>query len=128
MPVTSEAPPTRRSLLGASLLGSAASLLLGRGATAAAAPHPLTAAQEAHPPAAAGQEPYVTHGGMTTVGEVDHARNGFDPHALLADWDTGTPRQDPGGRMVREFTVTGEDKEIEVAPGVLFPAWTYIGP
>ena len=29
------------------------------------------------------------HGGMGTVGVVDPARNGFDPHALLTDWDTG---------------------------------------
>ena len=38
--------------------------------------------------------------GMTTVGNVDHARNGFDPHDILTDWDTGTleggsdPRKD----------------------------------
>ena len=116
MAVTFKALPTRRSLLGASLLGSAASLLLGRRAAAATAPHPVAAA-----------ETHVTHGGMLTVGEVDHARNGFDPHVLLTDWDTGTMRQDPDGRTVREFTVTDEEKEIEIAPGILFPAWTYNG-
>src|SRR4051812_44299506 len=26
---------------------------------------------------------------------------------------------------VREYTLTAIDKEIEVAPGVFFPAWTY---
>ena len=26
-------------------------------------------------------------GGMTTVGTVDHGRNGFDPHDLLTDWE-----------------------------------------
>ena len=28
---------------------------------------------------------------------------------------------------VREYTLTATDKEIEVAPGVFFPAWTYNG-
>ena len=67
------------------------------------------------------------HGDMTTVGEVDHARNGFDPSALLTEWETGTLGRDADGRTVRSFTVTAEDKEIEIAPGLMFPAWTYNG-
>ena len=77
--------------------------------------------------AAASHDAHAVHGGMMTVGEVDHARNGFDPHKLLNDWDTGTLRQDPDGRSVREFRIVGEDKEIEIAPGLFFPAWTYNG-
>jgi FtsP/CotA-like multicopper oxidase with cupredoxin domain len=34
-------------------------------------------------------------------------------------------RHSPG--RVREYTLTALDKEIEVAPGVFFPAWTYNG-
>ena len=30
------------------------------------------------------------HGAMVTVGEVDSARNGFDPTAMLTDWETGS--------------------------------------
>jgi FtsP/CotA-like multicopper oxidase with cupredoxin domain len=31
------------------------------------------------------------------------------------------------GRTVREWTLRAEDREIEVAPGVVFPAWTFDG-
>jgi FtsP/CotA-like multicopper oxidase with cupredoxin domain len=61
-----------------------------------------------------------------TVGRVDHRANGFDPHEILRDFDTGTVRRE-GGRTVREWTLIAEDKEIEVAPGVKFAAWTYNG-
>jgi FtsP/CotA-like multicopper oxidase with cupredoxin domain len=67
------------------------------------------------------------HGAMITVGEVDNARNGFDPSLLLTDWDTGTVSKLPDGRTLRTFEVTAEDKEIEIAPGIMFPAWTYNG-
>jgi FtsP/CotA-like multicopper oxidase with cupredoxin domain len=65
--------------------------------------------------------------GMTTVGEVDHARNGFDPHDLLTDWDEGTVSELSDGRQLREYEITAVDKEIEIAPGLFFPAWTYNG-
>lgn len=32
---------------------------------------------------------HAAHGAMMTVGEVDSAKNGFDPTAMLTDWDTG---------------------------------------
>ena len=67
------------------------------------------------------------HGAMITVGEVDDARNGFDPTAMLTDWDTGTVSTLPDGRTLRTFEIAAEDKEIEIAPGVFFPAWTYNG-
>jgi FtsP/CotA-like multicopper oxidase with cupredoxin domain len=67
------------------------------------------------------------HGDMITVGVVDNARNGFDPTALLTDWETGTVSFLPSGQRVRTFEVTAQDKEIEIAPGVMFPAWTYNG-
>ena len=64
---------------------------------------------------------------MITVGEVDNERNGFDPTAMLTDWDTGILSTLPDGRRFRTFEVTAEDKEIEIAPGLMFPAWTYNG-
>ena len=64
---------------------------------------------------------------MTTVGDVDHARNGFDPHDILTDFDTGEVSTLPDGRCLRQFAVTAIDREIEIAPGVFFPAWTYNG-
>lgn len=79
-------------------------------------------------PTTASAPPHLAaHGAMMTVGEVDNARNGFDPTALLTDWDTGITSILPDGRTLRTFEVTAEDKEIEIAPGVMFPAWTYNG-
>lgn len=69
----------------------------------------------------------AAHGAMITVGEVDDARNGFDPTKLLGDWYTGTVSSLPDGRTLRTFEITAEDKEIEIAPGIMFPAWTYNG-
>jgi len=69
----------------------------------------------------------IDHGGMSTVGRVNHKRNGFDPHKMLMDWDTGEISTLPDGRTLREYTITAVDKEIEIAPGVYFPAWTYNG-
>ncbi|MFQ5626281.1 MAG: multicopper oxidase domain-containing protein [Methyloligellaceae bacterium] len=68
------------------------------------------------------------HGGANrTVGRVDHKRNGFDPHVLLTDWERGKVTTDADGKRVREFDIVAVDKEIEIAPGLLFPAWTYNG-
>ncbi len=60
-------------------------------------------------------------------GTVDHAANGFDPSEILRDFDYGKTSRLPGGRTLREWTVVAEDKEIEVAPGITYPAWTYNG-
>ncbi len=85
------------------------------------------------PGEAAQQGPGAQHkrmhgaGANVTVGSVDHVRNGFDPHALLTDWDTGTPAIDARGRRVRNFQIDAVDKDIEIAPGIFFPAWTYNG-
>ncbi|AXO12877.1 MULTISPECIES: multicopper oxidase domain-containing protein [Thalassospira] len=69
----------------------------------------------------------TNHGTMMTVGDVDEVRNGFDTSKLLTDWDTGTISQLPDGRRLRTFEIDAIDKEIEIAPGVMFPAWTYNG-
>ncbi|GAB4449119.1 MAG: multicopper oxidase domain-containing protein [Anaerolineae bacterium] len=65
------------------------------------------------------------HGGMLLVGSVDHARNGFDPMRMLVDWDHGKVSTLPNGQTLREFTIDATDREIEIAPGIFFPAWTY---
>ena len=120
---------TRRLLLGRGLwggvLGAFAALPGIRSAHAqqqhSLAAHPSAGVQEG------AMSVHAAHGGMVTVGEVDDARNGFDPHTILTDWDTGTLTTDPDGRSVREFAIIAEDKEIEIAPGIFFPAWTYNG-
>jgi FtsP/CotA-like multicopper oxidase with cupredoxin domain len=70
---------------------------------------------------------HATHGGHGTVGTVDHARNGFHPLEILTDFDGGSVSRDSSGRTVREYEFVTVNKEIEVAPGVFFPAWTYNG-
>ena len=69
----------------------------------------------------------ASHGGMGAVGEVDHEANGFDPLEILTDFDAGEVSKDRSGRTVREYEFVTIDKEIEVAPGIFFPAWTYNG-
>lgn len=67
------------------------------------------------------------HGNMISIGDVNNARNGFDPTALLTDWETGVASQLPGGRTLRSFEISAVDKEIEIVPGIKFPAWTFNG-
>jgi FtsP/CotA-like multicopper oxidase with cupredoxin domain len=77
---------------------------------------------------ASGSQPHDHDPGMIgTVGQVDHARNGFHPTELLTSFDWGTVSRDRSGRTVREYHLVAEEKEIEVAPGVRYPAWTYNG-
>jgi FtsP/CotA-like multicopper oxidase with cupredoxin domain len=68
------------------------------------------------------------HGGNLMVGDVDPNNiNHFDPTAMLTDWDYGKVSQMPNGQTLREFEIFAGEKEIEIAPGILFPAWTYNG-
>ncbi len=66
-------------------------------------------------------------GEMSTSGEVNNACNGFDPYDMLTDWDTGSVSRRSDGKTVRDFVITAEDREIEIAPNLMFPAWTYNG-
>src|SRR4030067_1902339 len=70
---------------------------------------------------------HAEHGGFGVVGEGDHVRNGFNPTAMLTDFDYGTVSVMPNGQTLREYNIVALDKEIEIAPGVFFPAWTYNG-
>jgi FtsP/CotA-like multicopper oxidase with cupredoxin domain len=107
---------TRRRLLAAVGSGVAAHVV-GLSRRAEASDH------VGHDPLADGS----AHAGFATGREsVDPHVNGFDPTAILRDFDWGTTRRVGGGR-VREWELTAYDKEIEVVPGVKFPAWTYNG-
>lgn len=100
---------------------------LGLGALLAGSAPVLAQSSPNHHPHAQAPVTVGAHGGVLAPGPVDHARNGFDPHALLTDWDTGAVQCDSRGRTVREFIVVAEEREIEIAPGIVFPAWTYNG-
>lgn len=65
--------------------------------------------------------------GNIVEGDVDPARNGFDPTAMLTDFDYGTVSTLPNGQTLREYRIVASEKSIEIAPGVTFPAWTYNG-
>ena len=58
-------------------------------------------------------------------GTVDYAANGFDPSEILRDFDYGQVSKTPDGRTVRQWDISATDREIEVAPGLRFPAWTF---
>jgi FtsP/CotA-like multicopper oxidase with cupredoxin domain len=111
---------SRRGLLGGAAAGTAALPIL----------HELVPHQSLHDGDAAAQGAgHAGHGrpgGLGAVGRVDPRVNGFDPHRILRDFDEGTVRLE-GGRTVREWEIVAEDKEIEVAPGVKYPAWVYNG-
>jgi FtsP/CotA-like multicopper oxidase with cupredoxin domain len=122
----------RRALLvgGLAAAGGAAVMAnVARSQTAAATADPMAG----HDMGAMQADPYaapmagMAHGDMMTVGLVDHRVNGFDPTAMLTDWDIGATEEMPDGRTLRTFEVDAIDKEIEIAPGLMFPAWTFNG-
>jgi FtsP/CotA-like multicopper oxidase with cupredoxin domain len=77
------------------------------------------------------------HGhGLGTVGHVP--TDVFDPSVFLRTWNFSdlppdrrpqvyheTPR--PDGTLLREYSLYAVDREIEIAPGLFYPAWTYNG-
>jgi FtsP/CotA-like multicopper oxidase with cupredoxin domain len=57
------------------------------------------------------------------VGDVDTSL--FDPMKYLTAFDWGIESRMPNGKTLREWDVVATEKDIEVAPGIWFPAWTY---
>jgi hypothetical protein len=113
------------------------SLLAGLGPLAAAPVVAKLAAPGAHAAdaeAANGHAGHTAHGsagqhpgaGFHENGQVDHRANGFHPTEVLRDFDEGEVTR-VGGRTVRRWTLTAGDKEVEVAPGVKYAAWTFNG-
>src|SRR3989338_6812873 len=62
---------------------------------------------------------------LGTVGDVDNSR--LDPTKYLTDVLPSKVTTLPNGRVLRTFEIHAINKEIEIAPGVFFPAWTYNG-
>jgi FtsP/CotA-like multicopper oxidase with cupredoxin domain len=73
---------------------------------------------------------------MGPVGKV--STDGFNPTSFLRAWNFSdlppdkrqrfyreTTRED--GTLLREYDLVAVDREIEIAPGVFFPAWTFNG-
>jgi FtsP/CotA-like multicopper oxidase with cupredoxin domain len=124
---------SRRDFLKAGLLGGgatamAATLLPGQDhALHARGAQPTPTPGDSSGGSASPHPEGQAHEGGGTVGSVDPARNGFDPHAMLQDWDFGQVSVLPGGQTLREYRIVAVDKEFEVAPGVVFPGWVYNG-
>jgi len=76
-----------------------------------------------HPPSSGSGHAGFPKGNAT----VDPKVNGFDPSAILRDFDWGKSRRLAGGRTLREWEFVAYDKEIEIVPGVRYAAWTYNG-
>ena len=68
---------------------------------------------------------HASHDQMNTVGDL--APDSYNPTRFLTDFDTGRISILPSGQILREYDVVAEDRNIEVAPGVFFAAWTYNG-
>ena len=113
---------SRREFIKASAL-----TLLGTGGAAAF----LQMAQKASAAAPAQQETPMNHNGHNdmpmTVGEVDHDQNGFNPSDILTDFDYGKVSTLENGQTLREYDIYVINKDIEIVPGLIYPAWTYNG-
>ena len=116
---------SRRSLLKLAGAGSVAA-----GTAAVSAARTATPAGDAHE-----TMQHAAHL-MGPVGRV--ATDGFDPTVYARSWNFShlppeerrrfyreTPR--PDGSLLREYELVAVDKEIEIAPGIFFPAWTFNG-
>jgi FtsP/CotA-like multicopper oxidase with cupredoxin domain len=114
-------PISRRDFLkfsGLTLAGAAGVTALGRGAE-----HASKTTTKAF-------KPHMQHGDdlMPGInGEVDHVANGFNPTDIMTDFDYGEVSILPNGQTLREYRIVAANKEIEVLPGIVFPAWTYNG-
>lgn len=114
---------SRRQFLRAGSLSAAVGGLGWLGTRWPGRDHDHTSHAESH----TGNHAATPHGPAMTVGDVNTAAMGYDPSEFLTAFDYGTISVGADGQTVREYTLTAFDKEIEIAPGVFFPAWTYNG-
>ncbi len=93
-----------------------------------AVPGPQAAPDPGRTGAGPGAPPYASSSQehMGVVGEV-RPSDGFDPDGFLTHFDYGETRTGPDGRTIRHWEIVAVDREIEIAPGVWFPAWAYNG-
>jgi FtsP/CotA-like multicopper oxidase with cupredoxin domain len=127
-------PLSRRSILRAAGFGSLgagiASALPQHGHVGDSKPAYGTAEKSAASPA------HAAHHDLGVVGAID--KRIFDPNRYLRAWNFSElpaderarfyrEEQRPDGSLLREYDIFAVDREIEIAPGVYFPAWTYNG-
>jgi FtsP/CotA-like multicopper oxidase with cupredoxin domain len=110
----------RRALLGAGAGGGAL-------AGSLAISHLLAQETATPEPTHAGHETAEGHSPNMAVGDVDLERLGWDPSDYLTTFDYGEATTMQDGSTVREYLLAAGEHEIEIAPGVFFPAWSYNG-
>lgn len=81
----------------------------------------------------------LQQGAQENIGATgEYQTDDFDPTEFLTTWNfNNLPQEERAkyyketalddGTMLREYTFFIQDKEIEVAPGIFYPAWTYNG-
>src|SRR5919106_2586656 len=117
--------PSRRSWLQATGLASLAGSLAAGARLGGQTTHKIAVVPGAH-----------QNHAMGTVGHVP--TDVFNPTAYLRAWNfSDQPPDDrakfyketqrPDGTLLREYELYAADREIEIAPGIFFPAWTYNG-
>jgi FtsP/CotA-like multicopper oxidase with cupredoxin domain len=106
----------RREFLTKAAAGLLGGLAVGRAAVLPAAAAAVSAPTHTGP-----------HAGNMTVGNVDLKRLGFDPSRFIRSFDWGKASTLPTGRTVRDYTIVASERDIEIAPGVFFPAWVFNG-
>ncbi len=105
---------TRRQMLARGALGAVGVAATAKAAKAVGAAEKLAELDPSHDPHTA-----------STVGVVTNAS--VDPMTFLEEFDFGRVSTLPSGQTLRTFELHAVDREIEIAPGVFFPAWTYNG-
>jgi len=116
----------RRFLGGAAIAAPAVMGLGGLAAQGGPAAAPAQASGGSTANGHAGHSDFP-HAGFAKGRSVNHRFNGFNPTEVLRDFDYGKTRRLASGRVLREWEIVAQDKEIEVAPGVRYEAWTYNG-
>src|SRR5688572_29931639 len=113
---------SRRSWLQATGLASLAGSLVGgtrlAGQSTATQPH----AHAAHAMGIVGRVGQVNPNPSTFLRSWNFSHLG---EAERANVYRETPR--PDGTLLREYEIFAADREVEIAPGMFFPAWTYNG-
>lgn len=116
---------TRREVLHGTLTAGVG--LLGAGAILAQKP----GAYAGHGLQAPGYKPSMlaglSHGHATAVAVGRQHPDAMDPMTFLTHFDRGKVSRLPGGQTQREYRLVAFPKELEVAKGVVFPAWTFGG-
>jgi FtsP/CotA-like multicopper oxidase with cupredoxin domain len=83
------------------------------------------AIQERSAPTGGYLSDHARHDSNSTAGEL--TTDWLDPEAYLHGFEAGRVSRLPSGQTLREYQMAVVEREIEVAPGVFFPAWTYNG-